>query len=109
MAMGGMLRNLAAKGAAGLRASAADAHVVDDRQRLAMLDAFEEEEIGWFWATDADNRLIYLSPSAARRLGEGRKAIGEALGKIVEAVSSGTFHSPSISAPDVEMLRKVPL
>jgi len=88
--MRGMLRNLGAKGAASLRASVAGApvvHVIDDRQRLAMLDAFEEEEIGWFWATDGDNRLIYLSPSAARRLGADRQVIGETLGKIVVAVS----------------------
>jgi len=91
MAMRGMLRSLGARGAANLRASVAGGDspdVIDDRQRLAMLNAFEEEEIGWFWATDRDNRLIYLSPSAARRLGADREVLGEALGKIVESVSS---------------------
>src|SRR5690606_21394709 len=63
-------------------------HAIDDRQRLAMLDAFEDEEIGWFWATDAENRLIYLSPSAARRLGESRPVLGQPLGSLVETVPS---------------------
>jgi len=79
MAMRGMLRNLGAKGAANSHDSSAGAvHLIDDKQRLAMLDAFEEDEIGWFWATDTQNRLIYLSNSAKRRLGEGRQVIGEA-------------------------------
>ena len=51
-----------------------------------MLDAFEEEEIGWFWATDSDNRLIYLSPSAAQRFAADRPVLGQALGTVVEAV-----------------------
>ena len=89
MVMRGMLRNLGAKGAANSHDSSAGAvHLIDDKQRLAMLDAFEEDEIGWFWATDTQNRLIYLSNSAKRRLGEGRQVIGEALGTVVEPVPS---------------------
>ena len=85
--MRGMLRSLGAKGAASLRAPGArDATVIDDRQRLAMLDAFEEEEIGWFWATDAEHRLIYLSPSAERRFPDDRHILGELLGTVVEAI-----------------------
>src|SRR5690606_19072546 len=56
--------------------------------RLAMLDAFEEAEIGWFWATDATNRMTYLSASAIAKFGEGRAIVGEALGSIVETVAS---------------------
>jgi diguanylate cyclase (GGDEF)-like protein/PAS domain S-box-containing protein len=89
MTVRGMLRNLGGKGASQGRASmGALSQAVDDRQRLAMLDAFEDEEIGWFWATDADNHLIYLSPSAARRLGEDRPVIGQPLGSLVETVPS---------------------
>jgi len=89
MVMRGMLRNLGAKGAASTHASGAGAlQVIDNKQRLAMLDAFEDEEIGWFWATDGQNRLIYLSTSAARRLGSDRPVIGEPLGTIIEAVPS---------------------
>jgi diguanylate cyclase (GGDEF)-like protein len=90
MAMRGMLRNLGARGAASARASGKDDSVpaLDDRQRLAMLDAFEKEEIGWFWATDRDNRLIYLSPSAARRFAADRQPLGQPLGSVVDAVPS---------------------
>ncbi len=56
--------------------------------RLAMMEAFEEAEIGWFWATDDANRLVYLSGSAMAKFGSGRSVIGEPLGKIVETVSS---------------------
>ncbi len=52
-----------------------------------MLDAFEEEEIGWFWATDADNRLIYLSPSAARKFVHQHDVIGQSLSSLVETVA----------------------
>src|SRR5688500_1431323 len=90
MVMRGMLRNLGARGAAAVRASGANdgAPHIDDRQRLAMLDAFEEEEIGWFWATDSDNRLIYLSPSAAKRFPADRAVLGELLGAVVETIPS---------------------
>ena len=89
MVMRGMLRNLGARGAANSHASTAEApQAIDDKQRLAMLDAFEEEEVGWFWATDSQNRLVYLSNSAMRHLGEGRQVIGETLGAVVEAVPS---------------------
>ena len=42
----------------------------DDARRLALLDDFEEAGIGWIWASDAEGRLIYLSASAAEKLGQ---------------------------------------
>jgi diguanylate cyclase (GGDEF)-like protein/PAS domain S-box-containing protein len=36
-----------------------------DPRRLALLDDFEQADLGWFWATDAECRLIYLSHNAA--------------------------------------------
>jgi diguanylate cyclase (GGDEF)-like protein/PAS domain S-box-containing protein len=87
MVMRGMLRNLGAMGAGSSRASGAAPAGIDDVQRLAMLDTFEEDEIGWFWATDSDNRLIYLSGSAARRLGSERPVLGQPLAAIVESAS----------------------
>ena len=91
MAMRGMWRSLGAIGASQGRDSVrADAGptVVDAGQRLAMLDAFEEAEIGWFWATDAANRVIYLSASALRKFGAETRIVGETLGSIVETVPS---------------------
>ncbi|MFA9201775.1 MAG: putative bifunctional diguanylate cyclase/phosphodiesterase [Cypionkella sp.] len=47
----------------------------DAGKRLALLDQFEEAGLGWFWATDADGALSYLSASAARQLGLDAAAI----------------------------------
>lgn len=89
MAIAGMLRNLGTLGGSQRRTQGADAAAalptLDAGQRLAMLDAFEEEEIGWFWATDDDNRLIYLSPSAASKFGD-RQVLGQPLGNLIETV-----------------------
>lgn len=41
----------------------------DAARRLQVLDEFEQAGIGWIWATDAEGRLIYLSESAADKLG----------------------------------------
>ncbi|OYW44624.1 MAG: GGDEF domain-containing protein [Sphingomonadales bacterium 32-68-7] len=51
-----------------------------------MLQAFEEAEIGWFWATDADNRVVYLSQSAADKLAPGREILGAPLVTLIEPV-----------------------
>ena len=84
MAMRGMLRTLGIGNAA---ARAVEPAVrIDDKQRLAMLDAFEEEDIGWFWATDAEGRISYLSSSAIRRFGPQRDVLGQPLGAVVEVV-----------------------
>ncbi len=84
MAMRGMLRTLGIGNAA---ARAVEPAVrIDDKQRLAMLDAFEEEDIGWFWATDAEGHISYLSSSAIRRFGPQRDVLGQPLGAVVEVV-----------------------
>src|SRR5690606_39489581 len=70
MAMRGMLRSLGTKASAGLRVNEAAAVPIDVNQRLALLDAFEEEGIGWFWVTDGDGRIR----SEGRRGGKGRPA-----------------------------------
>ena len=41
----------------------------DAARRLEVLDDFEQAGIGWIWATDSENRLIYISESAAKKLG----------------------------------------
>src|SRR6187399_1162985 len=86
-----MLRNLGAVGASLSRGSAgteATHSVGDPVQRLAMLDALEDAEISWFWATDADNKVTYLSGSAARKFPLESAIVGEQLGRLVETVLS---------------------
>ena len=48
--------------------------------RIQMLDSFENAGLGWFWATDAENRLIYLSPSAVEQAGLTK---GETIGQSI--------------------------
>ena len=97
MALSGMLKNLGGRGASGsrasLRAGESGAGSVAFAERLAMLDAFEEAEIAWLWATDADGRLIYLSSSALSKFGEGVQVIGEHLGKLLETVLEEEEHA----------------
>lgn len=54
--------------------------VTDSVRRVELLDSFENAGLGWFWATDAQGRLIYLSPNAAEKLGwEHDSTIGRPL------------------------------
>jgi diguanylate cyclase (GGDEF)-like protein len=96
--MRSMLRNLGSKGAAPANrsggASSERAQQITDRDRLDMLDAFEEADIAWFWATDAENRLIYLSPAAVKKLGPARSIIGELLTSLVEPIAEGDDEQP---------------
>jgi diguanylate cyclase (GGDEF)-like protein/PAS domain S-box-containing protein len=55
----------------------------DAVRRVELLDSFEAAGLGWFWATDAQGRLIYLSDNAARMLGwTDGEAIGKPLGEL---------------------------
>jgi diguanylate cyclase (GGDEF)-like protein/PAS domain S-box-containing protein len=52
-------------------------------RRVELLDSFEAAGLGWFWATDAQGRLIYLSQNAALKLGwNDGEAIGKPLGDL---------------------------
>ena len=89
MTVRGILRGLGGKGAAtgfarGEGADAVRAISMDDgASRLQLLNEFEAGGIGWFWATDAQNRLIYLSPSAAETFGLSHdKLIGQPLASL---------------------------
>jgi len=53
----------ALRGAPGVAASA-----LSDGERLAMLDELEQSGLGWFWASDAEGNLTYLSSAIAARL-----------------------------------------
>ena len=91
--MRSMLRNLGGKGASRPVGSTGGG-IMADKDRLAMLDAFEEADIAWFWATDSDNRLVYLSAAALRKLGPSRTVLGELLTALVEPVPEGDDEAP---------------
>ncbi|MBX7496317.1 EAL domain-containing protein [Qipengyuania sp. 6B39] len=50
----------------------------DTQRRIELLDSFENAGLGWFWASDAQGRLIYLSENAAKKLG---RPAGEIVGE----------------------------
>ncbi|MEP3051550.1 MAG: EAL domain-containing protein [Erythrobacter sp.] len=41
----------------------------DLARRVELLDSLENAGLGWFWASDSDGRLIYLSEAATKQLG----------------------------------------
>ncbi len=42
---------------------------LSDGEKLAMLDELEQSGLGWFWASDQDGKLTYLSSAIADRIG----------------------------------------
>ena len=57
----------------------------DLRRRVQLLDSFENAGLGWFWATDGQGRLIYLSENAIEKLGEdGASLMGKQLTEVFE-------------------------
>ena len=56
-----------------------------DALRLALLDDFESSGLGWFWASDAEGRLTYLSDSAAEKIS---RAPDEILGQALDSLIS---------------------
>ncbi|MEM7779134.1 MAG: EAL domain-containing protein [Pseudomonadota bacterium] len=41
---------------------------LSDSDKLAMLDELEQSGLGWFWASDTDGKITYLSPAIAERI-----------------------------------------
>lgn len=46
----------------------AERQVLSDAEKIAMLDQLEDSGLGWFWASDAEGILTYLSPALADRI-----------------------------------------
>ncbi|OBV12406.1 putative bifunctional diguanylate cyclase/phosphodiesterase [Erythrobacter dokdonensis] len=44
------------------------ASALSDGERLAMLDELEKSGLGWFWSSDAEGKLTYISAAIAERL-----------------------------------------
>jgi diguanylate cyclase (GGDEF)-like protein/PAS domain S-box-containing protein len=98
MAVRGILRGLVGKPAddpsapAGHRdGSLRPIDMRDHQRRLQLLDEFEAGGIAWFWATDDENRLIYLSPSAAQSFGvDHESVIGRPLASLFSLEHDGS-------------------
>jgi len=59
------------------------AEVLSEMDKLSMLAELERTGLGWFWATDAEGQLTYLSAAIAERLDVPMEQI---LGKPLQAV-----------------------
>lgn len=68
-------------------AGSAPVSVIGNGERLAMLDAFESNDLAWFWSTDAEGRVNYLSPNAAARFGSDFITMGCPLIDLLETVA----------------------
>ncbi|KHK93632.1 diguanylate phosphodiesterase [Novosphingobium malaysiense] len=54
--------------------------------RLSLLDEFEDLGIGWFWATNAEGNLIYISPRLLDLISaDAASVLGQPLGNLFEA------------------------
>lgn len=73
MAVGGLLKGFGGAGSGG-RDGSRVISANDTEGRLQVLDEYERTGIAWVWATDSEDRLIYLSPSADEHLPEGLEA-----------------------------------
>ncbi|MDC0887111.1 EAL domain-containing protein [Altererythrobacter sp.] len=49
-----------------------------DPRRLSLLDDFENADLGWFWATNRNSELVYISDNAAKQFG---KSVEDLVGK----------------------------
>ncbi|WP_234029499.1 bifunctional diguanylate cyclase/phosphodiesterase [Erythrobacter sp. THAF29] len=80
-----------------LRSRRGAASTLSDSDRLAMLDELENSGLGWFWASDADGNLSYLSAAIAERLDMSLdELIGQPLQTIFEPID-GDGRTKSLS------------
>ena len=55
-----------------------------DADRLQIMRCLEASDTTWFWTTDKENRLTYLSPNGVAHFPAGRKVIGERLSTLLQ-------------------------
>jgi diguanylate cyclase (GGDEF)-like protein/PAS domain S-box-containing protein len=69
--------------------------VLSDTDKIAMLNQLEQSGLGWFWASDAEGRLTYLSPSVAERLDIALdELIGKPLAKLFDPATNERSAKP---------------
>ncbi len=66
---------LGSKAAAPARVSERPASNQELRQALTLLRDYEKSGLGWFWASDADGRISYVSDCAVQTIGRPREEI----------------------------------
>lgn len=62
---------------------------ISAEDKLAIVEDLESSGLGWFWATDNEGKISYLSPDVAAALGQEPSAVlGQSLQSIFETDSS---------------------
>jgi len=58
--------------------------------RALLLESLENSNLGWFWASDAKGRLVYISQPAAQRIGKpAEEIVGKSITKVFLPVEGG--------------------
>ncbi len=79
--MAGLLSRLT-NGASDSRSSGS-VRSFDHTSRALLLESLEKSDLGWFWASDAESNIAYISQPAAQRVG---KPVDEIIGKSITEV-----------------------
>ncbi|RGP40428.1 Diguanylate cyclase [Altererythrobacter insulae] len=83
--------------ASGRRTGVAGANEMSDTDKLAMLDELEESGLGWFWSTDSQGNLTYISGAIAERIERTiPELIGQPLASLFDS-KEGDGRSKSLS------------
>lgn len=69
---------------------------IDPALRLSVLDSFEQTGLGWFWATDGEGRLTYITPTA---LEDALSFVGLPIVSVIEADGAATAGQAARSLP----------
>ena len=74
----GLLGGRSASAATPVEVSAARASNRELRQALMLLRDYEQSGIGWFWSTDSEGKISYITEGVAQKLGKTRdELVGE--------------------------------
>lgn len=71
----GIFAKISGRGAQALGVSAPASAVASSKQALLLLQNFEQSGRGWFWSTDDQGRITYLSESVCELLGRPAPAL----------------------------------
>ncbi len=83
--MAGLLSRL--KNGSGAGGLGVPMRAFDNASRASLLESLEKSDLGWFWASDAEGFLTYISSPAAQRLG---RPVGDIIGKTITEIFQPT-------------------
>lgn len=80
----GLLARLGARPATAVAetASGPASQILDDREALRLLRNYEDTGLGWFWSTDSEGQVRYMSAPIAAKLGLSRSPMGEVFAQL---------------------------